>query len=72
MVFATQISENGEMGRYMIDFTNAIQKNKAYAGANDGKIAVVYNDEQYMLKFLNLIRKEETFLKNILNSVNGR
>jgi len=35
----------------MIDFTNAIQKNKAYSGANGGKIAVVYNDEQYMLKF---------------------
>ncbi len=35
----------------MIDFTNALQKNKAYAGANGGKIAVIYNDEQYMLKF---------------------
>ena len=35
----------------MIDFTNSIQKNKAYAGANGGKIAVVYNNEQYMLKF---------------------
>ena len=35
----------------MIDFTNALQKNKAYAGANGGKIAVMYNDEQYMLKF---------------------
>ena len=35
----------------MIDFTNALQKNKACAGANGGKIAVMYNDEQYMLKF---------------------
>lgn len=35
----------------MIDFTNAIQRNKAYAGANGSKIAVMYNDEQYMLKF---------------------
>ena len=35
----------------MIDFTNAIQRNKAYAGANGGKIAVMYNEEQYMLKF---------------------
>lgn len=35
----------------MIDFTNAIQKNKAYAGANGGKIAVMYKGEQYMLKF---------------------
>lgn len=35
----------------MIDFTNSIKKNKAYAGANGSKIAVVYNGEQYMLKF---------------------
>ena len=35
----------------MIDFTSAKVKNKAYAGANGGKIAVVYNGEQYMLKF---------------------
>lgn len=35
----------------MIDFTNAAVKNKAYAGANGSKISVVYNGEQYMLKF---------------------
>lgn len=35
----------------MIDFTNSMKKNKAYAGANGGKIAIVYNGEQYMLKF---------------------
>lgn len=35
----------------MIDFTNSIKKNKAYAGVNGSKIAVVYNGEQYMLKF---------------------
>lgn len=35
----------------MIDFTNAAVKNKAYAGANGGKISVMYNGEQYMLKF---------------------
>ena len=35
----------------MIDFTNAVQKNKTYAGANGGKISVLYNGEQYMLKF---------------------
>ena len=35
----------------MIDFTNAVQKNKTYAGANGSKISVLYNGEQYMLKF---------------------
>lgn len=35
----------------MIDFTNFPTKNKTYAGANGSKICVVYNDEQYMLKF---------------------
>lgn len=35
----------------MIDFTNAVQKNKTYAGANGGKISILYNGEQYMLKF---------------------
>lgn len=35
----------------MIDFTNLPRRNKTYAGANGSKIAVVYNGEQYMLKF---------------------
>lgn len=35
----------------MIDFTNMPKRNKAYAGANGNKISVIYNDEQYMLKF---------------------
>lgn len=35
----------------MIDFTNAPQTNKLYAGANGGKIPVIYDDELYMLKF---------------------
>lgn len=35
----------------MIDFTNAVQKNKTYAGSNGSKISVLYNGEQYMLKF---------------------
>ena len=35
----------------MIDFTNLPKKNKAYAGANGNKIAVVYQNETYMLKF---------------------
>jgi hypothetical protein len=35
----------------MIDFTALPRKNKAYAGANGSKIAVLYQGEQYMLKF---------------------
>ncbi|MDD6036505.1 MAG: HipA domain-containing protein [Lachnospiraceae bacterium] len=35
----------------MIDFTNLPIKNKTYTGANGSKICVVYNGEQYMLKF---------------------
>ena len=34
-----------------IDFTNQKKKNKAYAGANGNKISVIYQGEQYMLKF---------------------
>lgn len=35
----------------MIDFTEFSKRNKSYAGANGSKISVVYNGEQYMLKF---------------------
>lgn len=35
----------------MIDFSDLPKRNKAYAGANGSKISVVYNGEQYMLKF---------------------
>lgn len=35
----------------MIDFTDMPTRKKAYAGANGGKIAIVYEGEQYMLKF---------------------
>ena len=35
----------------MIDFTYCKPKNKCYAGANGGKKCVVYNGEQYMIKF---------------------
>lgn len=34
-----------------IDFTNMQKRNKAYAGANGNKISVIYEGEQYMLKF---------------------
>ena len=35
----------------MIDFTNLPHKQKCYAGANGSKISIVYEGEQYMLKF---------------------
>ena len=35
----------------MIDFSIAQQKNKTYEGANGSKIAIMYDNEQYMLKF---------------------
>ena len=35
----------------MIDFTNCSRKNKAYSGANGNKIAIIYQNEMYMLKF---------------------
>jgi len=35
----------------MIDFTDLPVRNKTYAGANGSKISVIYNGEQYMLKF---------------------
>lgn len=35
----------------MIDFTDMPTRKKAYAGANGGKIAIIYEGEQYMLKF---------------------
>lgn len=35
----------------VLDFTALPRRNKAYAGANGNKISVIYEDEQYMLKF---------------------
>jgi len=35
----------------VIDFTELTKRNKMYAGANGNKIAVMYEDKQYMLKF---------------------
>ncbi len=35
----------------MIDFSDMPTTKKAYAGANGGKIAVIYDGERYMLKF---------------------
>lgn len=35
----------------MIDFTNAPHRNKSYSGAERTKLSIIYNNEQYMLKF---------------------
>ena len=36
----------------MIDFTNCkINKFRYYGGKNGGKICIIYNNEEYMLKF---------------------
>lgn len=43
----------------MIDFTKCVKKNKAYAGANGSKISIVYNGEQYMLKFPSTANKNK-------------
>ena len=34
-----------------IDFTQMLRRNKLYAGANGNKMSVIYEGEQYMLKF---------------------
>ena len=35
----------------MIDFTDLPKRKKTYTGANGSKIAIMYNDDMYMLKF---------------------
>ena len=40
-----------------IDFTDMQRRNKAYAGANGKKISVLYDGEQYMLKFPSMAKK---------------
>lgn len=49
----------------MIDFTNMPKKNKSYAGANGSKISVIYNEEQYMLKFpLQAVKNQDMSYSN--------
>lgn len=43
----------------IIDFTKLQKRNKAYAGANGSKISVIYEEEQYMLKFPPLSTKNK-------------
>ena len=35
----------------VVDFTNLPKRNKLYAGANGSKISIIYEGQQYMLKF---------------------
>ena len=43
----------------MIDFSKLPRRNKTYAGANGSKIAVMYADELYMLKFPGIARQNK-------------
>lgn len=43
-----------------IDFTKMQKRNKAYAGANGSKISILYEGEQYMLKFPPVASKNKT------------
>ena len=43
----------------MIDFTNMIRKNKTFNGASGNKLSIIYNDEQYMLKFSPAAKKNK-------------
>lgn len=49
-----------------MDFSNLLKKNKAYAGANGGKISVEYNGELYMIKFPSTAK-----LNNEMSYANG-
>lgn len=42
-----------------IDFTNGKHRKKTYAGANGNKISVIYEGEQYMLKFPSYAKKNK-------------
>lgn len=57
----------------MIDFASAKVRNKAYAGANGSKISVIYNNEQYMLKFppLPTINKEMSYTNSCISEYIG-
>lgn len=43
----------------IIDFTSLPKRNKAYAGANGNKISVIYESEQYMLKFPSIPKRNK-------------
>lgn len=43
--------KHGDFMTEIIDFTNCNVRHKSYGGANGNKLCIVYNGEQYMLKF---------------------
>ena len=43
----------------MINFTNAVRKNKTFNGASGNKLSIIYNNEQYMLKFAPIAKKNK-------------
>lgn len=57
----------------MIDFTDLPVRNKTYAGANGSKISVLYNGEQYMLKFpaIPSINKEMSYANGCISEYIG-
>ena len=59
MVSQRKIPSYGEECINMVDFTDCPVRNKAYAGANGSKISIIYNNEQYMLKFPALPKKNK-------------
>lgn len=61
MVSAREVSKNRKIWGMMmgIDFTDMPKRNKTYAGANGGKIAVIYENEQYMIKFPSIPTKNK-------------
>ena len=50
------VFENDKRRLIMIDFTDLPHTKRAYNGANGKKLAVIYNENTYMLKFPNLSR----------------
>lgn len=51
MIYKREIFRSKKRGLHMIDFTECARRKKIYGGANGTKICVVYNNENYMLKF---------------------
>ena len=47
----------------VVDFTNLPKRNKLYAGANGSKISVIYEGQQYMLKFPPILSGRDTAQK---------
>ncbi len=59
MVLRRTILRNGEVIKYMIDFTQCdVEPLRVYDGANGKKICVIYNNERYMLKFPATCKKQ--------------